>query len=187
MPVHIFKAERNTIFYKLLKEGVLCVKKIWEGVHQDTGVDNLKVWMLARSLHSKGFLDVTFSWQHYYYVVNDEGIEYLRQKLGITAEDVKPLTRKPRFDLLKDNFEGRRGRGRGMRGGRGRGERQRFGDNDRSDRGGRGRGDRGGRDNWGGRGGRTERGGRAPRDTAPAQENSEPAPVAQVTNEEPKE
>ena len=124
MPVHIFKAERNTIFYKLLKEGVICCKKEFDGVHKDTTIDNLKVWMLSRSLHSKGYLDLTFSWQHYYYTLNDEGIEYLRKKLGITGDEVKPATRKPRFDLLKDN-DRRRGRGRGMRGGRGA---KRFGD-----------------------------------------------------------
>ena len=138
MPVHIFKAERNTIFYKLMKEGVICCKKDFDSEHKDTGLPNLKVWMLTRSLHSKGYLDLTYSWQHYYYTLNDEGIEYLRKKLGITAEDVKPATRKARFDLLKDPEGSRRGRGRGrgrgMRGrGRGRGRGRRFGDNDRKE------------------------------------------------------
>merc|ERR1712137_230200 len=92
MPVHIFKKERNTIFYKLLKEGVICCKKDFDSEHKDTGLPNLKVWMLARTMHSKGYLDLTYSWQYYYYTLNDEGIEYLRKKLGIGAEDVKPAT-----------------------------------------------------------------------------------------------
>ena len=127
MPVHVFRDERNTIFRKLLREGVMVVKKQYDGKHPDTGLDNLKVWMLTRSLCSKGYLEVTYSWKYHYYTVTDEGIEYLRGKLGVTEEDVKPATRKPRLELLQDN---RRGRGRGMRGNRG----PRFGAN-RNERG----------------------------------------------------
>lgn len=60
--VHIRKGERNKLLYTLLMDGVLSVKKEFHGTHQDTGVDNLKVWMLLRSLHSKGYVDVIFSW-----------------------------------------------------------------------------------------------------------------------------
>ena len=60
--VHIFKSERNTIYYYLLKNGVLTVAKKFTGAHSDMKVENLKVWMLAKSMHSKGLLGLTFSW-----------------------------------------------------------------------------------------------------------------------------
>ena len=60
--VHIKKDERNKILFTLLMDGVLTVKKEFDGKHNDTGIDNLKVWMLTRSLHSKGHVDVVFSW-----------------------------------------------------------------------------------------------------------------------------
>ena len=60
--VHVKKAERNKLLFTLLMDGVLTVKKEFHGAHPDTLVDNLKVWMLLRSLHSKGYVDVVFSW-----------------------------------------------------------------------------------------------------------------------------
>lgn len=60
--VHVKKAERNKLLFTLLMDGVLTVKKEFHGPHPDTQVDNLKVWMLLRSLHSKGYVDVVFSW-----------------------------------------------------------------------------------------------------------------------------
>lgn len=33
--VHIMKSERNAILYNLLKDGVICVKKEFEGPHPD--------------------------------------------------------------------------------------------------------------------------------------------------------
>jgi hypothetical protein len=60
--VHIKKAEKNKLLFTLLMDGVLTVKKEWQGSHPDTQVDNLKVWMLMRTLHSKGYVDVIFSW-----------------------------------------------------------------------------------------------------------------------------
>ena len=56
--------------------------------------------------------------KHFYYILNDEGIVYLKEKLGITQEDVKPRSRVARKELLDTERRGR-GRGRGMRGGRG--------------------------------------------------------------------
>lgn len=60
--VHITKSERNTILYYFLKHGVLTCKKEGWGVHSDTKVDNLKVMMLTKSMHSKGLLGLTFNW-----------------------------------------------------------------------------------------------------------------------------
>lgn len=127
--VHIKKDERNKILFTLLMDGVVTVKKEFDGKHADTGVDNLKVWMLTRSLHSKGHVDVVFSWRHYYYTLNNQGITYIKSKLGITEPKVQPKTRTIRADAVESQQEGegegegREGRGeRGFRGrGRGRG------------------------------------------------------------------
>ena len=40
----------------------MSVKKEFEGTHKDTQLDNLKVWMVTRSLHSKGYLNLVFNW-----------------------------------------------------------------------------------------------------------------------------
>merc|ERR1712127_906909 len=46
-----------------------------------------------KSLQSKGFVRITFSWQHSYCYLTPEGIEYLRTYLNIPAEIV-PATHK---------------------------------------------------------------------------------------------
>lgn len=42
----------------------------------------------CQSLASKGYLHTRFSWQYYYYVLNAEGIDYLREWLHVPAEIV---------------------------------------------------------------------------------------------------
>ena len=103
-------------------DGVVCIKKEFFGTHIDTGIDNLKVWMLLRSLQSKGYLEVIFSWRHYYYTVNAEGISYIKGVLGVSDEDVQPLTRKIRKEytdyeneLAKETDKPQRGERGGLR------------------------------------------------------------------------
>jgi small subunit ribosomal protein S10e len=50
--------------------------------HGETGVKNLEVWMLLRSMKDKGLVDVVFSWQYFYYYLKNEGVKFLRDKLG---------------------------------------------------------------------------------------------------------
>lgn len=117
--VHIKKNERNQILFSLLKDGVICVKREFHGIHEDTGVENLKVWMLTRSLQSKGYLEVTFSWRHLYYTLTANGITFIKETLGIKDAKVQPKTRKARADAGEEE-EGEERRERGERGGRGR-------------------------------------------------------------------
>ncbi len=128
--VHVHRAEKNKIYFQLLSDGVICVKKEFEGIHGETKVDNLKVWMVTRSLHSKGYLTLTYSWKHYYYALNQEGVAYIKKILGITEESVQHNTHKVRNEPQDERRGGRcRGRGRGnRRGGRGQGRerRERF-------------------------------------------------------------
>ena len=133
--VHIKKNERNQILYSLLKDGVICVKREFHGIHEDTGVDNLKVWMLTRSLQSKGYLEVTFSWRHLYFTLTANGINFIKETLGIKDAKVQPKTRKARADANDDENEGeenergerRPRRNYGDREGRGEGRRN-YGD-----------------------------------------------------------
>ena len=180
--VHIKKNERNQILFSLLKDGVICVKREFHGVHEDTGVDNLKVWMLTRSLQSKGYLEVTFSWRHLYYTLTANGINFIKETLGIKDAKVQPKTRKARADA-NDEEEGEE-RERGERGER-RGRRN-FGD--RENRGERGEG-RGERRNYGDRENRGERGeGRGERRNYGDREaRKEDAPAAGVETEQAQE
>ena len=120
--VHIKKNERNQILYSLLKDGVICVKREFHGMHEDTGVENLKVWMLTRSLHSKGHLEVTFSWRHLYYTLTANGINFIKETLGIKDAKVQPKTRKARADVGEEE-EGEERKERGFRGRRNYGDR----------------------------------------------------------------
>ena len=40
---------------------------------------------LAQTLKSKGFIKEQFSWQHYYWTLTNEGIDYLRTYLNIPS------------------------------------------------------------------------------------------------------
>merc|ERR1719183_1317356 len=46
-----------------------------------------------QSLKSRKFVKETFSWQHYYWVLTEQGTEYLRKYLNLPA-NVKPETQK---------------------------------------------------------------------------------------------
>ncbi len=47
-----------------------------------------------RRFKSKGLATETFNWQYYYYVLTPEGVEHLRQYLGLPAEVVPATMRK---------------------------------------------------------------------------------------------
>ncbi|KAJ3061070.1 hypothetical protein HDU99_005684, partial [Rhizoclosmatium hyalinum] len=70
-------------------EGVMVAKKDFNAPkHQDVDVPNLHVIKLLQSFESKGLVNVRFSWQYYYYFLNDAGIEYLRKYLHLPVEIV---------------------------------------------------------------------------------------------------
>lgn len=69
----------------------MVAKKDFYGTHPDVGVRNLYVIKLMQSLTSKKYVKTSFNWNHYYYFLNNEGIEYLRELLQLD-EDVVPLT-----------------------------------------------------------------------------------------------
>jgi small subunit ribosomal protein S10e len=59
-------------------------------------VHNLKVMMIMKSLKSKNFVSEIFSWQHLYYCINAEGVEHLKEFLGLKGQNIKPETFKKR-------------------------------------------------------------------------------------------
>ena len=60
---------------------------------EELDVPNLEVIGLLRSFRSKGYVNETFNWQYYYWYLTNEGIEYLREYLNLSA-DVVPNTLK---------------------------------------------------------------------------------------------
>lgn len=90
--VHVLKATKIRIYKQLLQDGVFVLKKDFEGSHEETGVPNLHCYLLVRSLKDRGFLEEIFNWGFTYYYLNKEGCEYLKTKLGISADNVIPKT-----------------------------------------------------------------------------------------------
>jgi small subunit ribosomal protein S10e len=95
--VLVSKAEKRAIFLYLLKEGVIVVRKdAYLPEHQSvTGVSNLKVMMIVKSLKSQGILSEVFNWQWSYYAVTDKGVAFLAKALAVSSE-VVPATMKKR-------------------------------------------------------------------------------------------
>ena len=72
--------------------------------------------MLMKSLASKGYVRITFSWQYNYCYLTDEGIEYLRSYLALPPEIVPATHKKSAIarpegrDREEDKFGGGGGR-----------------------------------------------------------------------------
>lgn len=55
--VQIQKADRKTVFRYLLNEGVIVIQKDFSATpHKSTGVPNIQVWMILRSLKDRGLV-----------------------------------------------------------------------------------------------------------------------------------
>mmetsp|Transcript_45816 Transcript_45816/g.139168 ORF Transcript_45816/g.139168 Transcript_45816/m.139168 type:complete len:141 (-) Transcript_45816:279-701(-) len=118
------KSNRIAVFSYLFKEGVLVVKKdtVTPTHPHIEGCTNLEVMMLMKSLESRGYVRNTFSWQHNYCYLTEEGIEYLRTYLGL-PEEIVPATHKKSAsrpagrDREEDKFAGGGGDRPAFRGG----------------------------------------------------------------------
>eukprot|EP01015_Nassula_variabilis_P032490 TRINITY_DN75_c1_g1_i1.p3 TRINITY_DN75_c1_g1~~TRINITY_DN75_c1_g1_i1.p3 ORF type:complete len:121 (-),score=31.53 TRINITY_DN75_c1_g1_i1:57-419(-) len=92
--VLVSKRDKKRVFEHLLNEGVIVVKKdLTLPQHKETGVPNLHVWMILKSLKSRDHVELVYNWRHYYYFLKNPGVEYLRKELGI-VEEVVPITHK---------------------------------------------------------------------------------------------
>jgi small subunit ribosomal protein S10e len=86
----ITKEERITVYTNLFKNGTAVVKR----EKQKEKKNKIMVSkLLLKGLCSKGLVKETFSWQFYYYTLNDQGVCYLRNYLNI-PEKVVPITHK---------------------------------------------------------------------------------------------
>ncbi|EGG15147.1 40S ribosomal protein S10 [Cavenderia fasciculata] len=90
------KDHRLKIFNDLFKEGVIVAKKDFGAKKHLTieGVSNLEVLALMRSLKSQKHVTEIFNWQHYYWTLTDQGIQYLRQYLMLPDSVVPSTLRK---------------------------------------------------------------------------------------------
>lgn len=78
------KKNRKAIFEYLFKEGVIVVQKDAKiPKHPEIDVPNLHAMMVLRTLMSLGYVEEKFNWQHRYYFLNNDGIEYLRSALHL--------------------------------------------------------------------------------------------------------
>eukprot|EP00536_Pseudo-nitzschia_multiseries_P011280 jgi/Psemu1/308046/fgenesh1_kg.375_\ len=115
--MYIPKENRIAVYSYLFQEGVCVVKKDTKSDKHPhiEGPNNLEVLMLMKSLASKNYVRVTFSWQYNYCYLTDEGIEYLRTYLALPAEIVpathKQTNKRPEGrDREEDKFAGDGGR-----------------------------------------------------------------------------
>nr|CAB3265745.1 40S ribosomal protein S10-like [Phallusia mammillata] len=89
------KKNRTLIYEHLFKEGVIVAKKDpYLAQHPDIeSVPNLHVMKACQSLKSRGYVRENFTWRHYYWILTNEGIQYLRDCLHLPPEIV-PATLK---------------------------------------------------------------------------------------------
>eukprot|EP00042_Codosiga_hollandica_P042237 m.385195 g.385195 ORF g.385195 m.385195 type:complete len:149 (-) comp56279_c0_seq1:2765-3211(-) len=88
---------RRAIHEAIFADGVLvAIKDLNLGHHcQLKNVPNLHVIKAMTSLKSKGFVKEQFSWNHYFWTLTNEGIDYLRTYLGLPAEVIPKSLQKP--------------------------------------------------------------------------------------------
>ena len=120
--------EKVKLYTYFLSEGVFACKKDNVSNHDYLQIPNLHCFLVMRSLVSRGMATEIFSWQWHYYFLNQKGVEYLREYLGLPA-NIVPKTYKldepeeqPKEEGGEENEEKRGGerRERGERRGRGR-------------------------------------------------------------------
>ncbi|URD73039.1 40S ribosomal protein S10 [Musa troglodytarum] len=128
--VIIPKKNRHEICKYLFQEGVLYAKKDYNlAKHQEIDVPNLQVIKLMQSFKSREYVRETFAWQHYYWYLTNDGIEYLRTYLNLPSEIVPATLKKSARPPARPFGSGPPGdRPRGPP--RFEGDRPRFGDRD---------------------------------------------------------
>jgi len=111
------KKVRVAILSYLFKEGILVVEKNFQPTskHPEIDVVNLYIIKLMMSLKSRAYVREQFNWNHYYFFLTNEGIEFLRDELHLPAE-VVPATLKRKPGQPTGERERPSGAGRGFRG-----------------------------------------------------------------------
>ena len=118
--------EKVKIYTYFLQEGVFACKKDNTSKNETLDIPNLHCFLVMRSLISRKFATELFFFFFYYYFLNDAGIKYLREYLGLPST-VIPNTYKFNTENNEEEQkeeggeEGEKREGRGERRGRGRG------------------------------------------------------------------
>jgi small subunit ribosomal protein S10e len=90
------KKDRVAIYEYLFTEGCMVAEKNFMPVnHAKVNVPNLHVIKALQSLTSRGYVTERFAWQHYYWYLTNEGINYLRDFLHLPAEIVPATLKRP--------------------------------------------------------------------------------------------
>jgi small subunit ribosomal protein S10e len=84
--------KKKIIYTQIFKDGVFVIKK-GKNFCNDVGleIENFIVIKLMKGLLSKGFVNETFNWKFYYFILNEKGVNFLRRYLNI-PENVVPMT-----------------------------------------------------------------------------------------------
>lgn len=114
---YIPKANKKLVLEYLFKEGVIVVEKDATAPrHPHLLIPNLHIMMIMKSLKSKNLVEEKYNWKHQYFVLNNEGIEHLREYLHLPPSifpatlSKKNATRGPKMD--EDGGREREGRDR---------------------------------------------------------------------------
>ncbi|AAK39832.1 40S ribosomal protein S10B (nucleomorph) [Guillardia theta] len=85
----IEKRYRRKIYEELFKEGVYIVKD----ERFNYNCEKFIALKILKGLLSKGFVNEIYSWKYHYFVLNQEGLEYVRKLLNL-PNGVVPNTHK---------------------------------------------------------------------------------------------
>ena len=80
--------DKVKLYTYFLKEGVFACKKDNTSNNPTLNIPNLHCFLIMRSLVSRKMATEIFSWQWHYYFLTKQGVEYLREYLGLPANIV---------------------------------------------------------------------------------------------------
>ena len=91
------KANRIAIYEYLFNEGVMVAERdlLLPNHPELQNISNLHVIKALQSLKSRGYVEQNIAWQHYYWRLTNEGIQFLREFLHLPAEIVSATPLKP--------------------------------------------------------------------------------------------
>jgi len=90
------KKHRTLIYEYLMKEGVVVAEKDFGlDKHPAIPVPNIHVIKALQSLKSRNLVKEQFAWRHYYWYLNNEGTNFLREYLNLPPEIVPATLKRP--------------------------------------------------------------------------------------------
>ncbi|EDW63726.1 small ribosomal subunit protein eS10 [Drosophila virilis] len=122
------KVDRNAIYTVLFRSGVMFAERAPQKMHPEEELKhltNLQVIKTLQSLKSRGYVSEQTAWRHFYWCLNNEGIEYLRGYLHMPTE-VVPTTLQRRNEPVRMSRTSEDPRSRGPREGKERDDRTMY-------------------------------------------------------------